>query len=194
MPGSTRWLPPIRASVTSKTCPDEDGLWASSDRISGRLYASTAQRLRPESMGHHREGITSSKCRFRQKREGASSADHRFCGPRPFLLLGAHTGVLVVARPSPIFVAADHPGLDRVKVDVLDLLVVCLDGAQGAVEEPGLPQFSFLTPEPVDRVLGRGEAAPRPYFMASKIMVGCTGAQMRCPSADGSGRKTQAFR
>jgi len=96
-------------------------------------------------------------------------ADHRFCGPRPFrgvtwpsnsrarvgrypdtvhdqtanflLLLGAHTGVLVVTRPLPIFRAAGQPGLDRVKVDVLDLLVVFLDGAQGAVEEPGLPQL-----------------------------------------------------
>jgi hypothetical protein len=43
-------------------------------------------------------------------------------------------------------------------------------------------------------VLSRGEAAPRPYFMASEIVAGCTGAQMQCPSADGSGRKTQAVR
>ena len=99
----------------------------------------------------------------------ASSADHRFCGPRPFrrvkgrsdscarvgrhpdtvhdqtatflLLLGADTGVLVVARPSPIFRAAGQPGPDRVKVDILDLFVVFLDGAQGAVGEPGLPQL-----------------------------------------------------
>ena len=57
------------------------------------------------------------------------------------LLLGADTGVLVVARPSPIFRAAGQPGPDRVKVDVLDLFVVFLDGAQGAVGEPGLPQL-----------------------------------------------------
>ena len=37
----------------------------------------------------------------------------------------------------------------------------------------------------VDRVLSRGEAAPRPYFMASEIVTGCTGAQMQRPSADG---------
>ena len=107
------------------------------------------------------------------------------------MLLGAHTGVIIVARPSPIFRAADQPGLDRVKVDVLDLLVVFLDGAQGAVEEPGLPQFSFLTPESVDRVLGRGEAVPRPYFVANEIVVGYTGAQMQCQCP---GRKTQAVR
>jgi hypothetical protein len=38
-------------------------------------------------------------------------------------------------------------------------------------------------------VLSRGEAAPRPYFMASEIVTGCTGAQMQCPAAAGSGRK-----
>ncbi len=120
------------------------------------------------------------------------------------LLLGVHTGVLVVARPSPIFRAARQPGLDRVQVDVLDLLVLFLDGALGAVEEPGLPWlvarttasvvrgfFSFLAPEPVDRVLSRGEAAPRPNFMASEIVVGCTGARIEC---QWSGRKTQAVR
>ena len=113
------------------------------------------------------------------------SADHRFCGPRPFglvtgrsnsrtrvgrypgtvhdqtatflLLLGAHTGVLVAARPSPIFRAADQPGLDGIQVDIP--LAVFLDGAQGPVEacpepsrrEPGLPQFYLLASKPVDR-------------------------------------------
>ena len=69
-----------------------------------------------------------------------------------------------------------------------------LDGAQGAAEEPGLPEFALRAPAPVDRVLSRGEAAPRPYFMASEIVTGYTGAPMQCPSADGSGRKTQAVR
>ena len=72
--------------------------------------------------------------------------------------------------------------------------VVFLDGAQRAVEEPGLPEFAVGTPVLVDRVLGRGEAAPRPYLMASEIVTGYTGAPMQCPAAAGSGRKTQAVR
>ena len=66
--------------------------------------------------------------------------------------------------------------------------------AQDAVEEPGLPQFALRAPALVDRVPSRGEAAPRPYFVASEIVTGYTGAQMQFPSADGSGRKTQAVR
>jgi len=76
-------------------------------------------------------------------------------------------------------------------VNVFDLFVVFLDGAQGAVEEPGLPEFALGAPALVDRVLSRGEAAPRPYFMASEIVTGYTGAQMQC---QWSGRKTQAVR
>ena len=79
-------------------------------------------------------------------------------------------------------------------MNVLDLFVVFRDGAQGAVEEPGLPQFAVGAPTLIDRVLSRGEAAPRPCFMASEVVVGCTGAQMQCTSADGSGRKAQAVR
>jgi len=74
-------------------------------------------------------------------------------------------------------------------VNVLDLFVVFLDAAHGGVEEPGLPELAVGTPALVDRVLSRGEAAPRPYFMASEIVTGCTGAQMQCPAAAGSGRK-----
>jgi len=125
----------------------------------------------------------------REKSYKASSADHRFCGPRLFrpvmepsnsrarvgrypdtvhdqtatflLLLSAHAGVLVVARPSPIFRAADQPGLDRVKVDVLDLLVVFLDGAQGSVEEPGLPHLVARTTASVVRGFFKRRTADR---------------------------------
>ena len=68
-------------------------------------------------------------------------------------------------------------------MSVFSLFVVFLDGAQGAVEEPGLPEFALGAPVLVDRVLSRGEAAPRPYFMASEIATGYTGAQMPCPAA-----------
>jgi len=64
-------------------------------------------------------------------------------------------------------------------VNVFDLFVVFLDATQGAVEEPGLPEFAAGAPALVDRVLSRGEAAPRPYFMASEIVTEYTGAQMR---------------
>ena len=76
-------------------------------------------------------------------------------------------------------------------MNVFDLFVVFLDGAQGAVEEPGLPEFAVGAPALVDRVPSRGEAAPRPYFMASEIVTGYSGAQMQC---QWSGRKTQAVR
>ena len=78
----------------------------------------------------------------------------------------------------PILRAAGQPGLDWVKVDVLHLLVVFKDGAQGAVDELGLPQFALRAPAMVDRARSRGKAAPRPYFMASEVVAGCTGAQM----------------
>ncbi len=74
-------------------------------------------------------------------------------------------------------------------MNVFDLFVVFLDGAQGAVEEPGLPEFAVGAPALVDRVLSRGEAAPRPYFMASEIVTGYTGAQMQCPAAAGRGER-----
>jgi hypothetical protein len=64
-------------------------------------------------------------------------------------------------------------------VNVFNLFLVFLDAAQGAVEEPGLPQFALDAPALVDRVLSRGEAAPRPYFMAREIVTEYTGAQMR---------------
>jgi len=75
-------------------------------------------------------------------------------------------------------------------VDVLDLLIVFLDNAQRAVEEPGLHS---------------SPSSPRSWLTAlieisftdlgaSEVVVGYTGAQMQCPSADGSGRKTQAAR
>jgi len=79
-------------------------------------------------------------------------------------------------------------------VNVFDLFAVFLDGAQGAVEESGLPEFARGAPALVDRVLSRGEAAPRPYFTASETVTGYTGAPMQCPAAAGSGRKTQAVR
>jgi len=145
----------------------------------------------------------------------ASSADHRFCGPRPFgratgpsnslahvgrypdtvhdqtatflLLLGAHTGVLVVARPSPFFRAAGQPGLDRVQVDVLHLLVVFLDGAQRAVEEPGLQQMVARTTASVvrgffnRRTADRKPGGPR-YSLASLIghSAPCRSTTRRC--------------
>jgi hypothetical protein len=120
----------------------------------------------------------------------AGSADHRRCGPRLFglsmgrsnsyarigghpdavndqtapslLFLGAHAGVFAVTRPSPIFRAADQTGPHRVKVNVLDLFFVFLDAAQGAVEEPGLPQFPVRAPALVDRA--RLRTAPRSSF------------------------------
>jgi hypothetical protein len=64
-------------------------------------------------------------------------------------------------------------------VNVFHLSVVFLDGAQGAVEGAGLPQFALRAPALVDRVLSRGEAAPRPYFMANEIVTGYTGAPMQ---------------
>jgi len=125
----------------------------------------------------------------REESYKASNADHRFCGPRTFRrvtgrsnsrarvgrypdtvhdqtatflsLLGADTGVLAVARPSPIFRAAGQPGPDRVKVDVLDLLVVFLDGAQGAVEEPGLPPRVARTTASVVRGFFKRRTADR---------------------------------
>jgi hypothetical protein len=67
-------------------------------------------------------------------------------------------------------------------VDVLGLLVVFLDGAQGAVEEPGLPQlvartaasvvrgfFSLLAPEPVDRAHGEKTRTAKAVVRATRF-------------------------
>ena len=45
-------------------------------------------------------------------------------------------------------------------MNVFDLFVVFLDAAQGAVEEPGLPEFALRTPALVDRA-HRGKDADR---------------------------------
>ena len=45
-------------------------------------------------------------------------------------------------------------------MNVFDLFVVFLDGAQGGVEEPGLPEFALGTPVLVDRAR-RGKDADR---------------------------------
>ena len=68
-------------------------------------------------------------------------------------------------------------------------LVVFLDGAQRAVEEPGLPEFALSAPALVDRVLSRGEAAPRPYFMASEIVPDTPARRMRSPPRRGRGER-----
>ena len=67
---------------------------------------------------------------------------------RGFLL--NRSRILPHARPRPIFRPLDQPCLDRVQVNVLDFIVVFLDGAQGTVEKPSLPQFAALGAPPID--------------------------------------------
>jgi hypothetical protein len=46
-------------------------------------------------------------------------------------------------RAGPVFRAGDQTGPRRAKVNVFGIF---LDGAQGAVEEPGLPEFAAGAP------------------------------------------------
>ena len=72
-------------------------------------------------------------------------------------------------------------------MNVFDLVVVFLYGAQRSVEEPGLPQFAGST----RRRLAALVELCFTYFMASEIDTGSTGAQLQC---QWSGRTTQAVR
>ena len=58
--------------------------------------------------------------------------------------VGAHPGIRcnLIPQGGPIFRAADQSRPHRVEVNVFHLFVVFLDAAQGAVEEPGLPEFA----------------------------------------------------
>ena len=106
------------------------------------------------------------------------SADRRFCGPRlfgvvrrgsdsrpgigghshavndeaavPLLLCGTHARILVVARPSPILGASDQARPDRIQMNVIDLLVVLGDCAQGAIEKAWLPELALRAPARID--------------------------------------------
>jgi hypothetical protein len=67
------------------------------------------------------------------------------------LFVGAHAGVFAVTGPSSILRVADQTSTHRDEVYVVDLFVAFLDRAQGAVEEPGLPQFAVRAPALFDR-------------------------------------------
>ncbi len=68
----------------------------------------------------------------------------------PLLLFATPTRILVEARPSPILGASDQACPERVHTNVIDLLIVLGDAAQGAIEEAWLPEFALRAPALID--------------------------------------------
>ena len=64
------------------------------------------------------------------------------------------TRVVVDARPSPILGLICEPGLHRIRVDVVHLVVVLLHRAQGAIEKSALEKYATCPSFAVDALRG----------------------------------------
>src|SRR5262249_4241012 len=67
------------------------------------------------------------------------------------LLFRAYAGMLVHACPPPVLGTGRQARLDRIEVEVLDLLAVFFHGAQGTVEKARLPQLARFGAPAVDQ-------------------------------------------